>query len=232
MNLRLLSFNIHKGIGWRRNATMDKIKIQILDLDADIVFLQEVRGAQFEQLCTDMPHYHFCYGKNAVYANGHHGNVVLSKFPITFSQNTDMSMHRFERRGLLHAKLTLPNDQVLHVLCVHLGLRARDRHKQLAMIVNYINLHVPETDAIIMAGDFNDWGSHATHPIIQQLHFEEAFLHHRHAYAKTWPAWIPVLKLDRLYYRGLQFQDAHRLIQKQWRYLSDHVALNVSLQLE
>ena len=73
---------------------------------ADVVFLQEVlgaapppHGARGEKVTT--PQYEFladsiwqqyAYGRNAVYPNGHHGNAVLSKFPIVRTSNHDVSI--------------------------------------------------------------------------------------------------------------------------------------------
>ena len=39
------------------------------------------------------------YGKNAVSQHGHHGNAVLSRFPIVAHENLDISAHAFESRG-------------------------------------------------------------------------------------------------------------------------------------
>ena len=41
----------------------------------------------------------FSYGRNAVYDHGHHGNAILSRYPIVASENQDVSDHRYERRA-------------------------------------------------------------------------------------------------------------------------------------
>lgn len=230
MNLQILSYNIHKGVGWDiRKSTLHQIQNQIFNSNSDIIFLQEIRGAQFE-LITSAKWPHASYGKNAVYQKGHHGNAILSKYPIVSSENIDLTFRRHEKRGMLHSIVKLPGqEKLLHLLCVHLGLFAKDRHKQLDLIMKYIKENVLEKDLIILGGDFNDWRSHATTPLIKTLSFQEAFLSTRGSYAKTYPAWIPMLKLDRLYFHGFHVKDANRLTSKSWRYLSDHIALLVSL---
>lgn len=232
MNLKILSYNIHKGTGWKiGSSTIHLIQNQIQELDSDIIFLQEVRGNQLEALKHEFfPH--FSYGKNMVYKKGHHGNVILSKHPIIFTENIDISMNRFERRGLLHSIVKIHDCNLsLHLLCTHLGLFSKDRRKQLDVIVNYINENIPADAPIILGGDFNDWRGHATKPLIKNLEFQEAFLNINNSYAKTFPAWIPTLKLDRLYFRGFNVNYANRLTQKSWRLLSDHIAIDVSLDL-
>jgi endonuclease/exonuclease/phosphatase family metal-dependent hydrolase len=71
---------------------------------ADVVFLQEVLGTHAHGKVEDWPeapHYEFladsiwpqfAYGRNMVYPKGHHGNAVMSKFPIVHFQNHDVSM--------------------------------------------------------------------------------------------------------------------------------------------
>ncbi|MFZ2314419.1 MAG: endonuclease/exonuclease/phosphatase family protein [Gammaproteobacteria bacterium] len=232
MNLQILSYNIHKGIGWSIiPTTIYHIQSRIQEINSDIIFLQEVRGIQCDLLRSELSP-HFAYGKNATYRKGHHGNAILSKFPIVFSENIDLSMHRFERRGVLHSIIKLDEkNQPIHLLCTHLGLFSKDRRKQLDIIVKYINDNIPEHEPVILGGDFNDWTGYATEPLIQNLEFQEAFLNIHTSYAKTFPAWVPILKLDRMYYRGFNVNYANRLIHKPWRYLSDHIAIEVSLNL-
>ena len=231
MDLQILCFNIHKGVGWGiRRSTIHQIQNQIISSRSDIILLQEIRGSQFE-LITSSIWPHFSYGKNAVYQKGHHGNAIVSKYPIIFSENIDLSLRRYERRGMLHSIINLPNHEKLHLLCVHLGLLAKDRHKQLDRIVKYIRDNIPQDDPVILGGDFNDWRGYATKPLINILEFHEAFLSTKTSYAKTYPAWIPMLKLDRLYFRGFHVNYANRLTNKPWRYLSDHIALLVSLKV-
>lgn len=232
MNLKILSYNIHKGGDLRSaSTTIHFIRSQIKKNHSDIVFLQEICGTQSEQLKSEI-YPHHVYGKNANYRNGHHGNAILSKFPIIFSENIDISMHRFEHRGLLHAIVKIDEkNQLIHLLCTHLGLFTKGRQKQLDKIVNYINNKIPYNEPIILGGDFNDWLEHATKPIIHDLAFQEAFLTVHQSYAKTFPSWIPMLKLDRIYCRGFFVDYAQRLTDKFWKQLSDHIAIEVSLSL-
>lgn len=228
--IKTLCFNIHKGIGWRNNSTIDQIQTKLHQLNPDLIFLQEVRGHQFDLFKVGIWSHH-SYGKNAVYQKGHHGNVILSRFPIIESDNIDLTMHRYESRGMLHAIALLPNQEKLHLLCLHLGLLAKDRLKQLDKIVAYIQKNIPGNERIIMGGDFNDWQGHATRYLITDLKMQESFLNMNKVYAKSYPAWLPVFRLDRIYFRGFEVIDAMKLTSKAWRRLSDHVALMASLRM-
>jgi endonuclease/exonuclease/phosphatase family metal-dependent hydrolase len=163
--LKVLSYNIHKGVCYyTRKTVLDELREGIRANNPDVVFLQEVRGhsrratvaPQFEFLAEQLwPH--FAYGKNAVYTRGHHGNAILSKFPIEFHHNLDISTSRFERRGLLHAKVKIPKFGGLDLFCVHMDLLERGRKQQMEAVVSRVEATVSVKDAMILAGDFNDW---------------------------------------------------------------------------
>jgi endonuclease/exonuclease/phosphatase family metal-dependent hydrolase len=135
-----------------------------------VVFLQEVRGlnqrfalrfavcprAQHEFLAGD--HWQHVYGCNAVYDHGHHGNATLSRFPFVSFENTDVSDHRFERRGMLHSVVSVPGwRRNLHLVCVHLSLPERGRSRQIEAISGRLEETASRDLPIIVAGDFNDW---------------------------------------------------------------------------
>jgi endonuclease/exonuclease/phosphatase family metal-dependent hydrolase len=242
-HLRVLSYNIHKGFSsGNRRFILGKIRESIRLVHADLVFLQEVQGehevhrtsvkdwpkaSQFEFL-ADETWPHFAYGKNAVYDFGHHGNALLSKYPITFWENIDVSTNRFESRGLLHAKIAVPEEeQPVHAICVHLGLRENDRGIQIRRICERIQSHVPHSEPVIIAGDFNDWRGRATAPLRNTLGASEAFEQLRGSHARTFPSWLPALRLDRVYFRGLEAKKVELLMAKPWNELSDHAALSV-----
>ncbi len=232
LNIKTLSFNIHKGIGWGKYYfSLDQIQEQLHTIEPDVVFLQEVRGHQFDHLKAGLWDHH-CYGMNAIYQTGHHGNVILSKFPIVHINHLDLSVRRLDRKGMLHAIVSLPNNQKLHLLCIHLGLLFGDRNKQMNMIMKYMHINIPDHEPIIMGGDFNDWKGHIAQPLITELQLKEAFLHCRQAYAKSFPAWMPMFKLDRIYYRGFTASSAEKMTQPAWKYLSDHLALLVHFTLD
>lgn len=231
MKIKVLSFNIHKGMGWHRlRPTLKDIANHIRELSPDLIFFQEILGDQAQFLIQDIwPH--FCYGKNAVYYKGHYGNAIFSKLPIVFHENFDLSTSRFDKRGLLHSTIQLP-DKRLHLLCVHLGLFKKGRQIQYEKIINYIEKMIDPKDPIILGGDFNDWSSYATIPITHQLKLHEAFMSLHKTYARTFPAWKPVLKLDRIYSRGMLPKTAERMMDASWRKISDHIAIKVDFDFE
>lgn len=216
------------------------IREALREIDADIIFLQEIHGeknisgnrfdnwptnSQFEYLADSIWH-HYAYGKNAIYRSGHHGNAILSKHPFIEWENIDVSLMHSASRSLLHGTISVPDvAQKLHVICVHLGLFSMERERQLSTLAKRINSHVPHDEPLIIAGDFNDWHGKAEHYLNDELGVSEVFQNLEGRHARTFPAWLPVLKMDRVYSRGLEVISGQRLHGKPWRKLSDHIPL-------
>jgi endonuclease/exonuclease/phosphatase family metal-dependent hydrolase len=238
--IRILTYNIHKGFSSVSfKYVLKGIQASIRETNADILLLQEVVGhherhpisSQFEFL-ADQVWPHFAYGKNAIYTKGHHGNAILSKFPISFWENQDVSRSRIERRGLLHAAIEIPGHTLpLHLVCAHLGLFEVDRKLQLKNLCERLSAMVPRHSPLIIGGDFNDWREQAGSRLKSALGLHEAFLELQGESARSFPSWLPVLKLDRLYFRGLDCLSAEIPKGALWRELSDHLPLIAEFSL-
>ncbi len=244
--IRVLSYNIHKGFSiGNRYYVLEMIRNSIQQFQADLVLLQEVVGehekhynketqkpsaSQFEFL-ADGAWPHYAYGKNAVYDEGHHGNAILSLYPIKSWNNLDLSTNKWESRGLLHATLDNPFNKTIHVMSLHLDLLERGRHQQVKRVCEYINKHTKPDDVIILGGDFNDWAEKASKKLQEEAHLQEAFCQLHGYHAKSFPSFFPMLPLDRVYARNIKPITAQCLKGKLWRNLSDHLALFTEFEI-
>jgi len=240
--LKIATYNIHKGLSqFNRRVVLHELREHLRELDADIVFLQEVQGELLVSRHADdsgQPQHeflahetwpHHAYGMNAVYDNGHHGNAIISRYPIMRWDNQDISAHGFESRGLLHCEITLPDSgQTLHCMCVHFGLFKRGRGVQFNALVERIRRMIPADAPLVIAGDFNDWNNHASRLLAKELQLHEVFEAKGGKLARSYPAGLPMLRLDRIYVRGL---DIRRCDMHPWRKVSDHAALSATLVL-
>ena len=240
-SIKVLTYNIHKGfsIGNTR-FILHEIRESLRTVDADVVFLQEIYGekqisnnrfddwptnSQFEFLADEVWHHH-AYGKNAIYKAGHHGNAILSKHPFVEWENIDVSIMKKASRSLLHGTIQVPgSEKKIHIICIHLGLFERERENQLTTLSERIASHVPAEEPLIIAGDFNDWRGRAEQHLHDDLGVTEVFKETNGAYARTFPAWFPLLSMDRIYYRGLELIDCSHLQGQPWGRLSDHTPL-------
>lgn len=240
--LSIVSYNIHKGLfAGNMRMALRRMRERLHALAPDVVLVQEIVGqnehmerwfadwpigTQLEFLADQMwPH--TAYGRNAVYNAGHHGNAILSRFPITASENIDLSLHSIEQRGILHVQLDAPNfPHPLHVCCTHLNLLHGHRKRQIATIAARINDAVPAHCPLILGGDFNDWRLWATRALHTAIGVHETHLSVHGRHARTFPGFSPLLALDRIYVRDLQVLDSQVLDSRGWRVLSDHLGLH------
>src|SRR5205807_2899528 len=119
-------------------------------------------------------------------------------------ENEDVSDHRYERRGLLHSVVAVPGwRRNLHCVCVHLSLHEAGRNRQLEAISGRLEELASRDLPIIVAGDFNDWRHRASSILERRPGMTELSLARFGRAARTFPAMMPVLRLDRIYLRGL-----------------------------
>jgi endonuclease/exonuclease/phosphatase family metal-dependent hydrolase len=246
MKLRILSYNIHKGftIG-NTDFILERMRHAMREVNADILFLQEVLGdhndkkciipewqtaIQFEYL-ADSVWPHFAYGKNAIYAEGHHGNAILSKFPIIEWSNQHISTNRFEQRGLLKAKIKIPQTEKEIVIAnTHLDLTQGGRNQQAKYIIQ--DLKKINELTWVLVGDFNDWNKKISKKLESELDAVEAFKEIYGNYPLTFPSFMPLLSLDRVFLHKAKAINAIALRDDHWRKLSDHIPLYVEIEIE
>ena len=245
--LSVATYNIHKGFShFNRRMMVRELRECLPQLGADVVFLQEVQGAhalhaerfddwpaepQYEYL-ADSVWRDFAYGRNAVYDHGHHGNAILSRYPIIHSENNDVSSHAYERRGLLHCEIEFPTGRTLHCICVHLGLHERARRHQIGALIARVEREVPPAAPLIIAGDFNDWRDLAGPRLSAALAMNEAFHLCYGKPARSFPSAVPLVRLDRIYVRGFAVRGAKVHHGLPWSRISDHAVLSAQLVLE
>ena len=239
MKLKILSYNIHKGFDWKNQSYyIQEMKKMIQDLDVDIVFLQEVVGKneyfknkgmideQFEFLADGIWE-HFSYAQNAIYDHGHHGNLILSKFPISSWENINISTKPWEKRGMLVCKIVIPDsEKYFYATCLHLNLFHSGRKIQYRDIGNYLSMKSGNEDIpLVVAGDFNDWNKQSSKYFEKVLGMKETHKMIHGYYAKTFPSVFPLLCLDRIYVKHLKIVSARLVLRSRENPLSDHLPL-------
>ena len=239
--LRVATYNIHKGVqglGPVRRLEIHNLGHAVEQLDADIVCLQEVRKLhrreeryftrwpelpQAEFLCPEG--YYAVYQTNAKTKHGEHGNAMLARWPVVSQGHEDMSDHRFEQRGLLHVCVRVGRRDV-HVIVVHLGLIAGSRIRQVEQLGRFIEREVPRSAALVVAGDFNDWGG-KLRPAMNAVGLKD-FVAER---ALTYPSRLPLAQLDYVYVRGMQPAGIQIPNGRIWWRMSDHLPLIAEFRL-
>lgn len=245
--LSIATWNIHKGFSqFNRRMMVHELRERLRELSADIVFLQEVQGLhlghaaehpdwpatpQHVFLAEDVWGNH-AYGRNVIHDHGHHGNAILSRFPILHTHNQDVTHLRFEKRGVLHCAVKLPwHGPPMHCFCVHLSLFERSRRRQMDALACRIEDLVPADAALLIAGDFNDWRDRADDLLADRLGLVEVFAGAGRQPSRSFPATLPVLRLDRIYQRGLQVVGTQLHAGRPWSTISDHAVLSARFRV-
>jgi endonuclease/exonuclease/phosphatase family metal-dependent hydrolase len=210
MLFRVLTYNIHKGIGGvDRRYRPERIVQTIAHCRPDVVLLQEVddgvprsrKHRQVDWLGDALKLPHRAYQRNVRLRQGHYGNAILSRFPLFDVENLELTIPLKKRRRALVAHARLHHDgHTRRVLLfnAHLGLAGFERTIQVRRLLQSRALaHTRHSTPVIVGGDFNDvWGTIFRNQLIP-ARFRAASIR-----ARTFPAVMPMRPLDRIFYRG------------------------------
>ncbi|MCL2304434.1 MAG: endonuclease/exonuclease/phosphatase family protein [Planctomycetaceae bacterium] len=159
--LRVLSYNIHIGIGNDKNLDLERTAKTILTQKPDLVAIQEIdrltertqnvdQVAELERL-TGM---HAVFGKTINIGSGEYGIAILSKYPITEHRITQLPrLDNQEDRGVLEATIQLDDKTTLLFACTHFCHINEERRIKQAEKIN--ELLAQHDGLVILAGDFN-----------------------------------------------------------------------------
>lgn len=160
-NLRLASYNVHKCLGVDGRRLPGRVLDVVNAVEADVVALQEAdrrlgqRPAALPRRLVEahsdfLPVEHEGWGPSL----GFHGNAVLLRRGFEPHAVVELHLPGFEPRGALLVEAARGNER-LRVVAVHLGLRRRDRIRQIAAIRAALAARDEMPTAIL--GDFNEW---------------------------------------------------------------------------
>jgi endonuclease/exonuclease/phosphatase family metal-dependent hydrolase len=114
----------------------------------------------------------------------------------------------------------------VHVIVVHLGLIPASRVRQIKQLHQYIEREVPADAVLLVAGDFNDWGTRITN-MMRDHELKEC----DGAKHFTYPSRLPIVQLDHVYAKGLMPVNQMVPYGKIWRQMSDHLPLVAEFDL-
>ena len=232
--LRVVTYNIHKGIGGvDRRYRLARIVDVLAHLEPDIAFLQEVddgvprsrRDRQVELLSEATGLRHYAYQRNVKLRQGHYGNAILSRFPLSDIAHCDLTIPlKKPRRALLcHVRVPTGSSHRRIVLAnTHLGLAGFERTMQVKRLLQSTMLaRVHRKTPVVLGGDFNDvWGTLGG-KLLEPAGFCSAGKR-----VKTFPAFYPMRPLDRIFFRGaMELEHAYASRSRLASEASDHLPL-------
>jgi len=156
---KIMLWNIHNAIGVDDLFDLDRLVQDIATQDPDILGLNEVDTRLLKTASIDIASY-FAHKLNMYYVYGatlykHYGNLILSKYPITFAQIIQLPTIASDGqpRSLIKAKI-LVNSSTWTIYVTHLSTDSEDRLVQVPFIIEEIDKE-PSFERTVWMGDLN-----------------------------------------------------------------------------
>jgi len=205
--LKVMSYNIHVGIGMDKRLDLARIADVIKRERADIVGLQEVdRGVErtgrvdeIKELArlTGMD---YAFAHNLDYQGGQYGVAVLSRFPVLAIDHRRFANRRErERRGFIRIEVEVEGRR-LNFVTTHLDYQFPDGRvfetEQLLKALEDVR------GPLIVAGDFNEEPRVGAYEMMLKAGFADGWAQETAA-GLTYPADKPTKRIDYVFYRNL-----------------------------
>jgi endonuclease/exonuclease/phosphatase family metal-dependent hydrolase len=235
--MRLLTYNIHKGVGSDRRYRLERIIDVVQEQNPDLVCLQEVdrnvRRSRFHDqpalLAERLGVAAHLYQLNVPHREGGYGNLILSRWTFRSQQQVSIRHRLRKPRGAQLVVVETPEGP-LHLVNWHLGLREKERLWQTSHLLSHRvfleSAHLPT----IIAGDSNDWRN-----ILGKHHFVRHGFHQATAPARrfrSFPSFLALAALDKVFYRGeIHVRHAGIVRSRLARRASDHLPLVLDFHL-
>ncbi|MBI2360574.1 MAG: endonuclease/exonuclease/phosphatase family protein [Deltaproteobacteria bacterium] len=192
---RVMTWNIHGGVGTDGRFALARITETIARHDPDVAALQEVdsrrttgQRSAFEVLREAVGE-HGIEAKSITTADGDYGQMVVSRWPFGATEVHDLTVGDYEPRRAIETQVRTPMG-TFRLVATHFGLDLTERRTQAQRLIEIARRHPMTT---VMLGDFNEWFWPASFRGVLGRELPDRT---RHA---TFPSWWPVLRLDRIF---------------------------------
>lgn len=236
--MRLLSYNIHKGIGGRdRRYSLERIIAVIEAENPDLICLQEVDRGLKRSRHHDQPRlladaFHAAgvlFQLNVHIKDGGYGNLLLSRWPLASHHQVALRLSQRKPRGAQMAVVDSPEGP-LHLVNWHLGLAERERHWQVEHVLGHRLFREGSHHPTIVVGDTNDWRETLSHGAFFRHGFRQITT--PRSRFRSFPAYLAVGSLDKAFSRGpIEVRHAHVVRSILAKEASDHLPLVVDFHI-
>jgi len=204
VDLRIVTYNIHRGRGLDRRTRPERIAEVLQALNADVIALQEVIGpgrtsAGHAETIGAALGMGWIMGPVRELRQHQFGNMILSRFPMWNHAQHDLSWQTCEPRGTQRVAVDVGGG-TLQVYNAHLGTALLERRYQATKLAAWVHDRRTPTPKILL-GDFNEWSRTLAGDILaERLNSIDLFPFLKRR--RTYPGFFPLLHLDHIYYEG------------------------------
>lgn len=237
--MRLLTYNIHKGIGGRdRLYRLERVIEVIEEENPDLICLQEVdqnvRRSRHDNQPRLLANYFHAeahlYQQNVHLQQGGYGNLLLSRWPVVEHHHLSLRLWRKKPRGAQVAIVETPEGP-LRLVNWHLGLAEFERQWQVRHLLEHAALRATAELPTLIAGDFNDWRNALAPGALAEHGFQPVAS--PPSRFRTFPAYMAIGSLDKFFVRGaINVRHARVVATQLARRASDHLPLVLDFHLE
>jgi endonuclease/exonuclease/phosphatase family metal-dependent hydrolase len=228
--LRAATYNIHQAVGRDGRRDPQRVAHVIQSLDADLIALQEVDAAPgldtVSIQMTEMAaagHYLAIPGPTITRSERSYGNALLTRLEVERVERFDLTQAGREPRGAIDACLRSPGGEPLRCVATHLGLSARERRRQLEMLLRL--LAEKWGQPLVLMGDFNAWAP------FSRIERALSRLMAPSPRPRSFPSSFPLLALDRIWvHPGRLLVDLRAHDTPLTRDASDHLPVVVKIR--
>ena len=230
---RIISYNIHSGVGQDKKHDYRRIGNYLAERDADIVLLQEMDTRAPERdvikdirdICAGSV-YHLVPSPALSSESGWYGNAVLTRFPVLESQTLDVSQEGFQPRNIQMVTVET-HDGPLTVVNTHKGLKKHERRSQFGQLHEYIADKLKRRPTpLVLAGDFNEWQFFTS--AFKGL--DETLTQYK--IGATFPSRFPLFSLDRVWTTSdIRVRRVKKLNNERTRIMSDHLPVQIDIAM-
>jgi endonuclease/exonuclease/phosphatase family metal-dependent hydrolase len=230
---RIVTYNIHSGVGRDKQHDYKRIGQFLANSGADIVLLQEMdtrpverdTAQDIEDICANNT-FKLIPSPAIRESNGWYGNAILTRFDVLKHDTVDVSQKGRQPRNVQIVELKTEKTP-LTVVNTHKGLKKLERRSQFSMLHEHLSLLLEERKKpLFLAGDFNEWQffSRAFKGLNQLLSQQKI--------GATFPSQFPVFSLDRVWVtEDIEVKSCRKLKNAKTRVYSDHLPVLVDIVL-
>jgi endonuclease/exonuclease/phosphatase family metal-dependent hydrolase len=237
--MRILSYNIHKGIGGRDRLYRFQRVLDVIEAEnPDILCLQEVARHSPRSHYDDQPQLLAKYFKleaeafqqNVHLQQGGYGNLILSRWPLVSKHQISLRWNMKKPRGAQLVVVRTPEGP-LHLVNFHLGLADAERHWQIEHLLNHHLFGESANLSTLLIGDYNDWRNRLHRGLLSEHGFQQVTT--PISRFRSFPAYLALSSLDKAFFRGIVFIRHARVVRNYLtRRASDHLPLVIDFHLD